>query len=181
MTNARPAARRRRWLRWLGGGAFWFAVIIWGNLFRMPHDIRMSVLLWSLLVTATAGWGIGLWKYGPPLLRAHTWKRRGQYLRTVFGFIVGAAFLVGAPLSGLLLGFNGAFRSPEPFIVDGIVLHKYATMGRSTSYLMVVQEERPKRSLRFSLSRDAYLRTRLGDRYHEEFQLGLFGWPCRPR
>ncbi len=97
----------------------------------------------------------------------------------MLGFGLGGASLAGIPLAGLLIGCNGTFRSAAPFIVDGTVVAKQVSSGRSTSYLVMVHQEQPRRDLRFNIKREAFDRTRVGDHYHEEFQIGLFGWPCR--
>jgi hypothetical protein len=147
----------------------------------MPFDLRMRVVLWSLVAAAAMGLGFDLWKNRGAAPRDYTGKGRWRPIGTTLGRAFSAAFLVGLPLCGLLIGCNGTFRSTEPFVVDGWVVDKYLSSGRYTSYLVVVQREQPRQTLRFTLGHEAYQHIQVGDHYHEEFQLGLFGWPCRPQ
>lgn len=179
MNESRLARKRLPWLRLIGVAIVWVALLLWGACYRMPYDLRISVFLWSAGSAAAAGVAFGCWKNGRAALRAQTWKNRWRPVSGILGLGFGMGFLVGIPLFGLLLGCNGTFRGTEPFVVDGAVVAKQMNSGRSTNYWVVVEEKRPGRTLRFNLDREAYQRISVGDRYHEEFQLGLFGWPCR--
>ena len=177
--NACPApARRMPWPRWFAVGAIWFALLIWAFCYRMPYDLRMRIFGWSWAASAGLGLGFGLWRYAFAAQRRKTgWER----IRATLGFGLGAGSLAGIAVFCLLIGSNGLFRSQELFVVDGVVAAKHVTTGRGTTYLIVIHEERPERHFRLNLDREAFERIRVGDRYHEEFQVGLFGWPCRPR
>jgi len=159
----------------------WVALLLWGACYRMPYDLRINVFLWSAGSAAAAGLAFGIWKRGGTAVRARTWKSRWRPIAVALALGLGTGIVVGIPLFGLLVGCNGTFRSTEPFVVDGSVISKRMNSGRSTNYWVVVQEEGPRRTIRLNLNREAYQRIRVGDSYHEEFQLGLFGWPCRPQ
>jgi hypothetical protein len=85
----------------------------------------------------------------------------------------------GIPVHSALVGCNGTFRSSEPFIVDGTITSKFETSGRNSGRFIVVHGKRMAGGIRLGLSHDAYQQARLGGHYREEFQIGLFGWPCR--
>ena len=159
----------------------WIALLLWGLCYRMPYDLQISVFLWSTCSAAAAGLAFGLWKGGSAVLSARTWKGRWRPITFALVLGFGMVLLVGIPVFGLLVGCNGTFRSTEPFVVDGTVISKRMNSGRSSYYWVVVQQEEPRRAIRLDLKRDTYQRTQIGDHYHEEFQLGLFGWPCRPQ
>lgn len=178
MNPRSAAARRFPWPRWLGLAVVWIALLVWAFCYRMPYDLRIRIFGWSYAAAAGLGLGMGLGRYR----RASQTRKTGwQRMRATLGLGLGVGSLVGIAVFCVLVGANGTFRSQVPFVVDGVVEAKRVTSGRGTTYLITVHEEGPQRSFRFNLDRDAYERIRVGDRYREEFQIGLFGWPCRPR
>ena len=178
MKAGRPTARVFR-LRLVGFGVAWIALVFWAGHYRMPYDLRMTILLWSLAAGAAVGLVVGLWKNGTAALRARTGKGRWKPIGMALRLGITCGIVVGIPIFSLLVGSNGTFRSSTPFIVDGTVASEYETHGRGSGYYVVVREEQPVRYLKFTLGRQEFQRTRVGDHYHEEFQIGLFGWPCR--
>lgn len=181
MKTSRPINRKVAWPRLIGGAALWLALLLWAYHFRMPYDLRIGILLRCAAGTAVAGMGIGLARADRPERRARGANPPWRRLRSASVYGLWTVCLAGLPLFGLLVGGNGALRGAEPFIVNGPIVARQVTYGRGTVYLVTVRDDVLLRSLRFSLEREAFDRTRVGDLYHEEFQRGLFGWPCRPR
>lgn len=172
------SARKIPWPRWLGLAAVWFALLVWAFCYRMPYDVRIRIFGWSFAAAAGVGLGTGVWRFG---LAAKTEKSAWQRIRAALGLCLGVGSTLGIAFFGFLVGCNGTFRSREPFLVNGVVASKHVTSGRGTTYLIEVHEEQPARHLRLNLDRAAFDQLRVGDHYREEFQTGLFGWPCRPR
>ena len=172
-------AKKLPWRRWLGYAAVWLALAFWAACYRMPYNLRIGIFGYSFLAMATVGLGVGLRARGPTAWRAESWRTRWPHVGRIIACGVSVGVIGGIALFAVLVGCNGTFRSDGPFVVNGVVASKHQTTGRGTTYLIDVREDQPARMIRLNLSRAEYERVRVGDHYREEFQVGLFGWPCR--
>jgi hypothetical protein len=184
MTKARIVRKRLTWrvtLVTIAVMAVWFGLIFWGAHFWMPLEYTRPVTLWSVGGVFVVALGILSWLNRPQGRRRKLAKLQGSLVMVILTISAASAIFLGVAVGSVLLGCNGTFRRDEPFIVEGTVTAKYVNGGRTTTYLVEVEEKTPARTLTFGFNRKAYERVRIGDQFHEEFQVGLFGWPCRPR
>jgi drug/metabolite transporter (DMT)-like permease len=184
MTKPRVSRRRFAWRPLIAALvliAVWVSLVLWGEHYWMPREYSNRVRLWSVAAVFGAILGLLVWINLRKRRGSAPALKRGPLWFAIVGASVGGALFLGMALGAVLLICNGVFRSDQPFIVDGTVVSKYSTSGRSTTYTVVVETQSPPRQLSFGFNQDAFQRVQPGDHFHEELQVGFFGWPCRPR